>query len=170
MLFLMDFSPIVPDFGLVIWTTVIFLLVFFVLRKVAFKPLLEALNEREKTINDAIKSAEQAKQQMASLKAENEDLLRQAREERANILKEAKEMKDNILAEAKTKADAEYQKKMESALNDIKSRETQMLASLKAQSGQLALEIAEKVIRKELASDQTQQDFATKLVREVSMN
>lgn len=166
----MDFSPIVPDFGLVIWTTVIFLLVFFVLRKVAFKPLLEALNEREKTINDAIKSAEQAKQQMASLKAENEDLLRQAREERANILKEAKEMKDNILAEAKTKADAEYQKKMESALNDIKSRETQMLASLKAQSGQLALEIAEKVIRKELASDQTQQDFATKLVREVSMN
>jgi F-type H+-transporting ATPase subunit b len=79
-------------------------------------------------------------------------------------------MKDNILAEAKTKADAEYQKKMDLALNDIKSREAQMLASLKAQSGQLALEIAEKVIRKELASDQTQQDFATKLVREVSMN
>jgi F-type H+-transporting ATPase subunit b len=101
MIFLAEFSVIKPDFGLFFWTLLIFLLLLSLLAKFAFRPMVEALTEREKTIADSLAQADNARSEMANLKSQNEALLAQAREERTQILKEAKEMGDGIVADAK---------------------------------------------------------------------
>src|SRR4051812_31632026 len=97
-----------PNIGLLIWTLIAFLVVFFILKKFAWKPILTALKEREQGIADAIATAEKVKTEMAQLKSENEALLAKAREERSVILKEAKDSSDKMIAEAKSKAKSEY--------------------------------------------------------------
>ena len=99
MIYLADFSVIKPDFGLIFWTVIIFLLFWFIIGKMAFRPIAEALKKRQQDIQDSLDEAKKARQEMAELKAENEDLLIQAREERAKILKEAKEAQDTIIRE-----------------------------------------------------------------------
>ena len=103
MIFLADFTVIKPDFGLLFWTTIIFLLFWFIIGKFAFRPIAEALKERERDIQDSLDEAKKARQEMANLKSENEALLAQAREERSKILKDAKDARDNIINEAKDK-------------------------------------------------------------------
>ena len=125
MIFLTDFSPIIPDYGIFFWTTLIFLFVWLVLGKLAFKPIAKALGEREKTIADALNEAESIKLEMAKMKNENEQLLALAREEKASILKEAKEMKESIIKDAKVKAIEEAQKIVTTATAEIENRKRQ---------------------------------------------
>src|SRR6185295_384095 len=104
-----------PELGLIFWTAVIFLTVFFMLKKFAWKPILKALDDREKTISDSLQTAERTKKEMAELKSQHEQLLNEARQERSMILKEAKDIKDSIIAEARDKAKIEGSKMIEEA-------------------------------------------------------
>jgi len=169
MIFLADFSVIRPDWGLLFWTTLIFLLFWFIMSKLAFKPIANSLKERNGDIDDALKSADRAREEMANLKAKNEELLIEAREERAKMLREAKDMQDEIIAEAKTRAQKEYTKKVESALQEINNRKMEMLIDVKNQSGLMALDIAEKVIKKELKGNPEHENFVSELLKEIKI-
>lgn len=167
---LLDFSPIKPDLGLILWTSVIFLLFWFILGKLAFKPIANALKTRENDIQSALDEAKKAKAEMATMKAENEKLLVQAREERASILREAKEAKTKMISEAKTDAKTEANKILESAKLEIENQKKSALTEIKNQVGTMALDIAEKVIKKELKNDGVQQSFVNSLVDEIKLN
>lgn len=170
MIFLADFSVIKPDFGLIFWTAVIFLIFWFMIGKLAFKPIAQALKKRENDIQSSLDEAKRARQEMADLKSENEDLLAQAREERSAILKEAKQARDKIVAEAKEKANEEAQKIVAQAKEQIEHQKQAAMTELKNQVGGMALSIAEKVIRKELAGNADQESFVNGLVNEIKLN
>jgi F-type H+-transporting ATPase subunit b len=170
MLFLADFNVLKPEPGLLIWTTIIFLLFWFLMSRFAFKPIGAALKQRENDIQSALNEAKMAREEMSNLQAENEKLLAQAREERSAILKEAKDAKDEIIAEAKERANAEYKRKVESALQDIENQKMAALVSLKNEVGSMAVEIAEKILRRELANKTEQESYAKSLADNIKMN
>lgn len=165
-----DFSVIKPEPGLLIWTTIIFGLFWFLMSRFAFKPIGTALKQREIDIQSALDEAKKAREEMSHLQAENEKLLQQAREERTAMLKEAKEAKDEIIAEAKDRANAEYRRKVESAIHDIENQKMAAMVALKNQAGQLSIEIAEKVLRKELANKTEQESYAQQLAESLNLN
>ncbi len=156
MLFLADFSVIKPEPGLLFWMTLIFLLFWFIMSRVAFKPIAAALKKREGDIQEALDQAKMASEEMSNLTAQNEALLKKAREERAKILKEATETKDAIINEARTKAKEEANKVITNAKMEIDNQKNAAIAEVKSQAGLLAIQIAEKVLRKELASNAEQ--------------
>lgn len=164
------FSLITPDPGLMIWTTVVFILLWVVLGKFAFKPIANALKEREQNIETALKSAEAAKIEMANLTSKNEALLNEAREERSRIIAEAKVAAEKVKNDIVSKAQAEADVKVRQALNEIENQKRAALAELKNQVGTVALEIAEKVIRKELKSNADQQAYVADLVKQTNLN
>ena len=164
-------NPLVtPDPGLFIWSTVAFLILLVLLRKFAWKPITEALNERERSIEDALAKAEMAKEEMAKLTSENEQLLREARIERDQILKEAKELKDQIVNDAKASAQAEGAKMIEKAQNEINNQKIAALAEVKGQVATLSLEIAEKVLRNRFEDQNKQQELVSDLLKKVELN
>jgi F-type H+-transporting ATPase subunit b len=168
---LLALNPLVsPDPGLFIWSTVAFLILFFLLSKFAWKPIVKALDERERSIEDALSKAEMAKAEMAKLISENEDLLKEARLERDNILKEAKEIKDQIINDAKDQAKAEGTKLIEKAKDEITNQKLAAMAEIKNQVSGLSLAIAEKVLRKQLEDQDKQQALVNDLLKEVKLN
>lgn len=168
---LLALNPLVsPDPGLFIWSTVAFLLLFFLLSKFAWKPIVKALDERERSIEDALAKAEMAKLEMAKLISENEDLLKEARLERDNILKEAKEIKDQIINDAKDLAKSEGTKLIEKAKVEITNQKLAAMAEIKNQVSSLSLEIAEKVLRKQFEDQSKQQALVNDLLKEVKLN
>ena len=170
MIFLVDFSPIKPDFGLFFWTLIIFGIFFFLLSKFAFKPIAQALKDRAAGIADALGSAETARLEVANMKAENEQILAQAREERMKMLKEAKEQATSIVNESKNTAKEEASKIIVNAKQEIENMKLAVITDVKNQAGTLALEIAEKVIRKELKGNAEQVAFVNTLVKEMNLN
>lgn len=170
MLFLADFNVLKPEPGLLIWTTIIFLLFWFLMSRFAFKPIGTALKQRETDIQSALDEAKKAREEMSHLQAENEKLLAQAREERSAILKEAKEAKEEIIAEAKERAHAEYKRKVESALTDIENQKMAAIVALKNEVGTMAVDIAEKILRKEFANKTEQENFAKSLAENIKLN
>lgn len=170
MIFLLDFSPIKPDFGLLFWASIIFLLFWFIIGRFAFKPITNALKKREDDIQSSLDEAKKAREEMANLKSENEALLKLAQEERSRILREAKEAKDSIINEAKVKAKEEAKKIVSDAKEQIENQKMAALIEVKNQVGMMSLDIAEKILRKELKGDQEQESYAQKLVEELKMN
>ncbi|MFK8103167.1 MAG: F0F1 ATP synthase subunit B [Saprospiraceae bacterium] len=169
-LFLADFSVVKPGIGLLFWTSIIFLFVWFFLGRMAFGPIQKALKDRENTIQDSLDEAKQAREEMSKLKAENESILAQAREERATILKEAKDAKDSMINEAKVKAKEEAQKIVASAKVEIENQKNAAMMEVKNKAGMMALGIAEKIIKKQLIGDGEQEKFANSLVDEIKLN
>lgn len=161
---------LVPSFGLIIWTTLVFLLVFYILRKFAWKPILSSLKQRETTIADSIASAERVKAEMTQLKNENEALLAKAREERALMLKEARDTKDKIINEAKDQAKIEANKIITDAQAAIQQQKMAALTDVKNQVGQLVLEVSKKVLRRELSNPAEQEGYIRQLAEEVKLN
>jgi F-type H+-transporting ATPase subunit b len=159
-----------PAFGLIFWTLIAFLLAFFILKKFAWPAIINGLNEREKTIADSLATAERVKLEMAELKSENEALLVQAREERAQMLKEAKETKDKIISEAKEQAKIEANKIIVDANNAIQNQKMAALTDVKNQIGNMVVEVAEKVIRRELAKGSDQESYIRKLADDLTSN
>ncbi len=159
-----------PGLGLLVWTLIAFLIVFFILKKFAWKPLLAALKERETGIADAISSAEKVKLEMASLKNENEALMNQAREERAVMVKEAKLASDKMVAEAKDKAKAEYDRIIADAQQAINQQKNAALTDVKNQVGALVIEVSEKILRRELANKAEQESYIKQLAETVKFN
>ncbi|MCF6131498.1 F0F1 ATP synthase subunit B [Flavobacterium wongokense] len=160
-----DFS-----FGLFFWQTLIFLLLIFLLRKFAWKPILTAVNEREEGIKNALLSAENAKKEMQSLNSHNEKLLAEARVERDAILKEAREIKDKIISEAKDDAQVQAGKLIEQAKAAINSEKNAAMTELKNQVSNLSIEIAEKVLREELSNKESQTKLVEKMLGDVKLN
>ncbi|MBP8066995.1 MAG: F0F1 ATP synthase subunit B [Pedobacter sp.] len=159
-----------PSIGLIVWSTIVFLTLFFILAKFAWKPVMAAIKEREQFIDDALNKAELAKQEMARLTAQNEDLMKQARSERDEILKEAKLLKDNIVNEAKTQAQTEGAKLIEKARIEIENQKKAALAELKGQVSTLSLDIAERVLRSQLDDKAKQQNLVASLLKDVELN
>ncbi len=169
-IYLAGFDVILPDPGLVFWTSIVFLIVWFLIGRFAFRPIQKALRDREDTIQNALDEAKRAREEMQSLQAKNEELLVEAQEERTKILQEAKTMKESIVNEAKDKAKAEAQKIVLNAKQEIENQKQAALIDVKNKAGLMALEIAEKVLRKELQSDKAQQDFVNGLAEEIKLN
>jgi F-type H+-transporting ATPase subunit b len=159
-----------PEFGLVFWMTVSFLIVVFILRKFAWGPILSSLKERETSIEDALNAAKKAKDEVANMKAENEQLLKQARNERDMMLKEARDTKDAIVNEARAKAQTEADRMITIARETIQNEKMAAITELKNQVATLSIEIAEKVIRQQLASDEKQKALVNDLLKDVKLN
>lgn len=161
---------LLPGLGLFVWTLIAFLAVFFILRKFAWGPILNALNQRETNIADSIAAAERMKKEMGAQQAENERLLAEAREERSRLLKEAKEAKEKMINDAKDAAKVEANKIMEEARLQIEQKKNAALTDVKNQIGKLSLEVAEKILRKELSAADAQNNYAKQLAEEINLN
>ena len=160
-----DFS-----FGLFIWQIVIFVGLILLLKKFAWKPILDAVNEREEGIKNALESAENAKKEMQELQADNQRILQEARLERDSMLKEAREMKEKIVADAKNEAQAQGQKMIEQAKAAIESEKNAAMNELKLQVSTLSLSIAEKVLKDELSNKEAQTILVEKMLGDVKLN
>lgn len=170
-MFFLEINPLIkPEIGLVVWTTLSFLLLLFVLAKYAWKPILGAIRKREQTINDSLATAERVKAEMAQLQSENEALLAKAREERAVMLKEARDTKDRIINEAKEQAKVEANKIVLDAQAAIQAQKMAAITDVKNQVGTLVIEVAEKILRRELGNKAEQETFIKQLTNEVKLN
>jgi F-type H+-transporting ATPase subunit b len=159
-----------PAIGLVFWMLVTFGTLFFILAKFAWKPILGMLSEREKTIADSLEQANKARTEMAALTSKNEALLNQAKEERNKILHEAKEAADKLKNEMMNKAQQDVEAKIQTAFREIEIQKKAAIAEVKNSVGLLALDIAEKVIRKDLKGNAEQQEYVNKLAKESNLN
>lgn len=163
-------SLINPGFGLVIWMTISLLVVLFILKKFAWKPILEALREREDSIDSSLRAAEKAHEEMKDLKLDNEALLKEAKNERDAILREARKIKENIIEEAKGKASEEANNIVESAKERIQHEKNAAIVEIKNLIADQAITIAEKVLREELKDKSKQKDYIKLLLKETNLN
>lgn len=154
--------------GLFFWQSVLFVALIFLLRKFAWKPILNSVNEREEKIEGSLKAAEEAQKKIEDLNNESEALIKEARAERDGLLKEARETRDAMISEAKGKAKEEAEKIMESAREAINNEKQAAMIELKNQVAVLSIEVAEKIIKTELSSDAKQKELATNLAEEVT--
>lgn len=161
---------ITPEFGLIFWTGLSFLLLLFILRKFAWKPILGAVNTREQSIMDALASAEAAKKEMENLTADNEKLLKEARLERDAMMKEARELKAKMISDAKEEAKVEANKMISNAQAAIQSEKISAIAEIKSQVASLSIEIAEKVVKDELSSKDKQLKLVETMLGEATLN
>lgn len=159
-----------PELGLFFWTLIAFISVFLILRKYAWGPILSSLGEREKGIADSIATAERVKAEMGQMKAENEKLMQQAREERSTMLKEAKEIKERMISEAKEQAKVEANKIIVDAQAQIQQQKMAALTEVKNEIGNLAVEVAGKILRKELSSAAGQEAYMSLLSNDIKLN
>lgn len=159
-----------PELGLFFWTLVAFLAVFFILKKFAWGPILSALTERESGIAESLATADRVKQEMAQMQSENEQLMAKAREERSEMLKEARIEQERIINKAKDDTKAIADKMLADARLQIEQQKNAAMTDVKNQIGNLAVEVAEKVLRKELASADSQNAYAHTLVNEIKLN
>ena len=159
-----------PSFGLIIWTLLAFLIVFFILKKYAWPAITKGLKDRETSIADALSTAERIKAEMAEMKSEHEALLAQAREERAQILKEARETKEKIINESKEAAKAEGSKIIAEALAAIEAQKMGAITDVKNHVGKMVIEVSEKILRRELENKEAQEAYIKGLVNEIKLN
>ena len=156
--------------SLIFWTTIIFIVFFFLLKKFAWKPILGAVKGREESINNALASAEKAKLEMQNLQADNEKLLTEARAEREAMLKEAREIKNKMVADAKEEAQTQANKMIKQAQAAIESEKKAAMAELKSHVSGLAIDIAEKVVRTELVNKDKQLELVASMLDDAKLN
>ena len=160
-----DFS-----FGLFFWQLLIFVGLIFLLKKFAWKPILDAVNEREEGIKTALLSAENARKEMQNLQSDNQRILQEARMERDSMMKEAREIKEKMIADSKNEAQAQGQKMIEQAKAAIESEKNAAMAELKLQVSTLSLEIAEKLLKDELSNKDAQIKLVEKMLGDTKLN
>ncbi|MFD2942322.1 MULTISPECIES: F0F1 ATP synthase subunit B [Flavobacterium] len=158
------------EFGLFFWQVLIFVGLIFLLKKFAWKPILDAVNDREQGIKDALLSAENARKEMENLQADNQRILNEARAERDAMLKEAREMKEKMITDSKNEAQAQGQKMIEQAKAAIESEKNAAMAELKSQVSTLSLSIAEKLLKEELSNKESQTKLVEKMLGDVKLN
>lgn len=161
---------VTPGIGLIFWMTLSFGLVLFILGKFAWKPIMKGLHEREDSIEKALHAADEAKKEMLKLKAGNEQLLLQAKEERDNLMKEARQMKDAIISEARARADEEGSRIIATARESIQYEKMAALNDLKSQIATISIEIAEKIMKQELADKEKQTKLTESLLKDIKIN
>ncbi len=156
--------------GLFIIQSVVFIILLLVLRKFAWKPIMDAVNEREVTIVDSLNQAKLARQEVQNLKAENENIIREAKIERDNILKEAREIKERIVGDAKNVAQTEADKIIEQARQSIQAEKTAAMADIKNQIGALSVTIAESILKQKLDNDGAQNALVQNILNKSNLN
>jgi len=161
---------VTPELGLIFWQLVIFLIVLFLLAKFAWKPILSSLKEREDSIETALRMADQAKLEMQLLKASNEKLLAEARQERDRMLQEATQMANQLIEQAKTKATEEGGRMIVQAREAIQNEKNAALAEVKNTAAQLSVDIAERILRRELTDTAAQQQLVDSYLKDVKLN
>lgn len=161
---------IIPESGLIIWQIIITILVLYILGKFAWKPILNGLKTREDSIEEALLAAEKAKEEMASLKADNEKLLIEAREERDKIIQAATKAANDIKEKAKEDASRIGDKMIDDARASINAEKNAALKQIKDQVAELSLQISEKLLKKSLESDKAQKELLEKYIDELKMN
>ena len=167
----LEINPLVlPDVGLVFWSSIAFIVLLVVLGKFAWKPIMTAISEREQGIENALAKADQMKAEMATMQGETEALMQKAREDRAILIKEAKEQSDKMVAEAKEKAKSEYDRIVADAQLAITQQKNAALIDVKNQVGALVVEVSEKVLRRELSNKTEQESYIQQLAEGVKLN
>lgn len=161
---------IIPSAGLVFWQLFGFLALLFILIKFAWKPILASLAEREASIDNALKAAEKARNEMATLKAENEKLLQDARIERDTILRKAQEASAKMIEDAKTEAGKQGSLMIENAKAVIETEKKAALTEVKNQVAMLTLEVTEKLLRKNLSDDKAQSALVDEFIKDLKLN
>ena len=156
--------------GLFAWQTILFILLILLLRKFAWKPILNAVNEREDGIKDALAEADKARQEMLNIKSDNDKILKEARAERDALLKDAREIKENMIAEAKKEAQAIADKSIEQTKIALENEKAAAMTDIKNQMGELSVSIAEKVVKGELADKDKQLQLIEQLLNDVTLN
>jgi F-type H+-transporting ATPase subunit b len=161
---------VTPDIGLIFWTTVSFAILYFILAKFAWKPILGAVNEREKLIKDALSAAEKAKEEMVNLKADNEKILNEAKLQRESLLKEAREIKSKIIADAESEATEKANKLVEAAKTAIENEKSAAMKELQNTVVDLSFNIAEKLLSKELDNKEKQLENIQDIIDKSKLN
>lgn len=161
---------LIPGIGLIFWQTIVFLLLVVLLRKLAWKPILNSLKERDDSIQQALETAERARQEMATLKADNEILLKQAREERDKILRESREVATRMKEEAQQEARNQADKIISDARAAIDIEKQAALREVKIQVAAFALEIAERLIKQNLSTDEAQKTLVREYLEDLKLN
>lgn len=159
-----------PGTGLIIWQAFVFILLFILLSKLAWKPILSSLKERETSIQNALDTAEKARAEMAKLTADNENLLKQAREERDRILREAREASNRLKEEAQTEAKRAADKIVDDARVAINIEKQAAMKEVRVQVALFSLQVAEKLMKKNLASDKEQKDLVEGFIKDLKLN
>jgi F-type H+-transporting ATPase subunit b len=158
---------VTPAIGLIFWTTVVFTLLVLLLKKFAWKPILSAVDERNKSIKDSLAQAEKARSEMSELTANNEKIIAQAKVDRDIILKEARDMKNEIISEAKDKANKEAEKLVSTAKEQILNEKMKAITELKNHVADLSIEMAEKILSSELSDVAKQKELVTNALKEI---
>ncbi|GAB3929181.1 F0F1 ATP synthase subunit B [Larkinella terrae] len=161
---------LIPDIGLLFWMVLVFGLLYFILSKFAWKPITESLKEREDDIQKALDMAEKTRIEMAKLQSDNQKLLAEARAERDAILRGAKETADRVIAEARDKATEEGNRIIVKAREELQTERQAMVAEVKREVIELSLDIAEKVLKRELSDKKSQEELVKGLVAEARLN
>lgn len=161
---------VTPAIGLIFWTVLIFVILLVLLRVFAWKPILNAINQRNDSIADALNSAEKAKEEMVKLQADNEVILKEARAERDKIVKEARELKDKTINDAKSQAKAEADSIIASAKAAIENEKRAAINEIKKQVANLSIEIAEKILSKELSNKDNQKALIEDMLKNTNIN
>ncbi len=161
---------ITPAIGLIVWMTIIFGVLFFLLSKFAWKPIVSSLKEREDSIDSALQMAEETRAEMAKLKSDNDKIIAEARAERDKMIRDAKAVVDKMIADAKEKAVGEGNKIMADARESLQQEKVAMVAQMKKDMASFSIEIAEKVIRRELADKKAQESLVSNLIAEAKLN
>lgn len=156
--------------GLFFWQAILFLVLLFLLKKFAWTPILNSVKSREESIKEGLESAEKAKEQMRQLKEDNKALLAEARMERDQIIKDAREAKDKMIADAKEQAKEEGAKMIESAKEVIRAERMAAVNELKSQVADLSIQIAEKVIKTEISTDEKQKEIISSALQAANLN
>lgn len=158
---------VTPGFGLIFWTTLTFLLLVFLLKRFAWKPILSAVKDREESIEVALKLAEMAREEMKNLKSDNDKILAEARAERDAMLKEGRELRDKTIDAAKEAAKSEAEKMIENAREQIEMQKKAAMTELKNQVAALSIEMAEKILRKELQDAKKQEALINEMLEDI---
>lgn len=159
-----------PGIGLILWMTVSFAALLFILRRYAWKPILKSLHDRENTIDEALNMANTAREEMKNLKADNLKLLKEAQEERNVILRDARRVKDSIIEEAKAKASEEANIIVENAKERIEYEKMAAMTDLKNQIASISIGIAEKILERELSAANKQEEYVQELIKNTNLN
>ena len=161
-------SLLLPDSGLLFWMTLVFLVVFGILWKWGFPSIIKMVNERKEYIDESLAKAEEANLRLANIQKQGEELLMEAREKQAQILREASETRDTIVGQAQEKARDESARILSEAKAEIESQKQAAIRDIRSQVAELSVQIAEKILHKELATSAEQTQLINSLLDEVA--
>jgi F-type H+-transporting ATPase subunit b len=161
---------VTPDVGTIFWMLLMFILVLIILKKFAWIPILNALDNREKSIEDSLRSADRAREEMERLKEDNEKIMAEARQERDSMLRDTKKLSEKILSEARDKAGEEARLLIEATRELIENEKVSAVDEIRRQVAELSVNIAEKILREKLKEDKQQKELVDKLLQDIKLN